>query len=55
MVSCVPFRLTNYIIGVKNLQVEIDASYIKGMLNNLDIQPGTVVNRWLASSSSSSS
>src|SRR5882724_10231500 len=47
MVSCVPFRLTNYIIGVKNLQVEIDASYIKGMLNNLDIQPGTVVNRWI--------
>src|SRR5882724_11485064 len=36
-----------YIIGVKNLRVEIDASYIKGMLNNLDIQPGAVVNRWI--------
>ena len=36
-----------YIIGVKNLWVEINASYIKGMLNNLDIQPGTVVNRWI--------
>src|SRR5882724_7361930 len=36
-----------YIIGVKNIQVEIDASYIKGMLNNLDIQPGAVVNRWI--------
>jgi len=28
-----------YITGIKNLRVEIDASYIKGMLNNLDIQP----------------
>jgi len=26
-----------YIIGVKNLWVEIDVRYIKGMLNNLDI------------------
>src|SRR5882724_6316073 len=34
-----------YIIGVKNLWVEINASYIKGMLNNLDIQPGAAVNR----------
>ncbi len=38
-----------YIIGVKNLCVEIDASYIKGMLNNPDIQPGAVVNRWIVS------
>src|SRR5882672_1257502 len=36
-----------YIIGVKNLRVEIDASYIKGMLNNPDIQPGATVNRWI--------
>ena|SRR5882724_2262371 len=35
-----------YIIGVKNLQMEIHMSYIKGMLNNPDIQPGTAVNRW---------
>jgi len=38
-----------YIIGVKNLQVEIDVSYIKGVLNNPDIQPGAVVNRWIVS------
>ena len=31
-----------YIIGVKNLRVEIDMSYIKGMLNNPDIQPGAM-------------
>ena len=36
-----------YIIGIKNLCVEINASYIKGMLNNPDIQPGTAVNRWI--------
>jgi len=36
-----------YIIGVKNLHVEIDASYIKGMLNNPDIQPGVAVNQWI--------
>ena len=27
--------------------MEIDASYIKGMLNNLDIQPRAAVNRWI--------
>ena len=27
--------------------MEIDASYIKGMLNNLDIQLGTAMNRWI--------
>jgi hypothetical protein len=26
-----------YIIGVKNLVVEVDAKYLKGMLNDLDI------------------
>ena len=38
-----------YIIGVRNLHVEIDTSYIKGMLNNLDIQPRAAVNRWIVS------
>jgi len=32
---------------VKTLQVEFDVSYIKGMLNNPDIQPGAAVNRWI--------
>src|SRR5882724_8656509 len=36
-----------YIISVKNLRVEINVSYIKGMLNNPDIQPGAAVNRWI--------
>ena len=37
-----------YIIGVKNFVVEVDAKYIKGMINNLDIQPSTTINRWIA-------
>ena len=31
-----------HIIGVKNLVVEVDAKYIKGMINNPDIQPNAV-------------
>jgi hypothetical protein len=37
-----------YIIGVKNLIVEVDAKYLKGMLNNPDIQPNATINRWIA-------
>lgn len=36
-----------YIIGVKNLQVEVDARYIKGMLNEPDLQPNATMNRWI--------
>jgi hypothetical protein len=36
-----------FIIGVKNLVVEMDAKYIKGMLNAPDIQPNAAVNRWI--------
>jgi len=34
-----------YIIGVKKLIVEVDAKYIKGMLNEPDIQPNATINR----------
>ena len=37
-----------YLIGVRNLIVEVDASYIRGMLSNPDIQPNAAVNRWIA-------
>jgi hypothetical protein len=37
-----------YIIGVKNLIVEVDAKYLKGMLNNPDIQPNATINQWIA-------
>lgn len=36
------------LIGVQKLIVEVDAKYIKGMINNPDIQPNAAVNRWIA-------
>jgi hypothetical protein len=37
-----------YIIRVKNLVVEVDTKYLKGMLNNPDMQPNATINRWIA-------
>ena len=37
-----------FIIGITNLVVETDASYIKGMINNPDIIPSASINRWIA-------
>lgn len=37
-----------WIIGVKHFIVEVDAQYIKGMINNPDIQPNASLNCWLA-------
>ncbi|GBE84319.1 hypothetical protein SCP_0602970 [Sparassis crispa] len=37
-----------YVIGVTNLVIEVDVKYIKGMLNNPDIQPNATINRWIA-------
>ena len=36
-----------YLIGVRNLIVEVDAKYIKGMLKNPDIAPSASINRWI--------
>lgn len=36
-----------YLIGVRNLVVEVDARYIKGMLQNPDIAPSASINRWI--------
>ena len=38
-----------YLIGVRNLIVEVDAQYIKGMLSNPDIAPFASVNCWIVS------
>lgn len=37
----------NFIIGVNTLNVEVDAKYIKGMLNDPDLQPNATINRWI--------
>jgi hypothetical protein len=36
-----------YLVGVKKLIVEVDAKYIKGMLNEPDLQPNAAINRWI--------
>ena len=38
-----------FLVGVRNLVIEVDARYIKGMLNNPDITPSASVNRWIVS------
>src|ERR1700710_641800 len=37
-----------WIFGVTNLTIEVDAKYIKGMINNPDLQPNASINRWIA-------
>ena len=36
-----------YLLGVRNLIVEVDAKYIKGMLANPDIAPSASINHWI--------
>ena len=36
-----------FLIGLRNIVVEVDARYIKGMLNNPDILPSASINRWI--------
>ena len=37
-----------FTIGVKKLIVEMDAKFIKGMLNNPTLHPNDAINRWIA-------
>ena len=36
-----------YLVGIHRLMVEMDAQFIRGMLNNPDIQPNATINRWI--------
>jgi hypothetical protein len=36
-----------YLLGVRNLIVEVDAKFIKGMLDNPDLAPSASINRWI--------
>lgn len=36
------------LIGLPSFNLEVDAKYIKGMINNPDIQPNNAMNRWIA-------
>jgi len=37
-----------YLIGLPTFNLEVDAKYIQGMINNPDIQPNNAMNRWIA-------
>src|SRR5712671_4554529 len=37
-----------HLVGIRNLIIEMDAQFIKGMLSNPDIQPSATINRWIA-------
>ena len=37
-----------HLMGARKLVVEMDAAYIKGMINNPDLQPNATINRWIA-------
>ena len=37
-----------YTIGVKKLVVEMDAKFIKGMINNPTLHPNDAINRWIS-------
>jgi hypothetical protein len=38
-----------FLVGIRNLIVEVDARYIRGMLNNPDTAPSASVNCWIVS------
>jgi hypothetical protein len=40
--------LRTYLIGFSSFVVEVDAQYIKGMINNPDALPNATLNRWIA-------
>src|ERR1700726_2423104 len=44
-----PGALRLYLIGVRNLVIEVDARYIKGMLRNSNIAPNATINHWIVS------
>ncbi|KIK22991.1 hypothetical protein PISMIDRAFT_11249 [Pisolithus microcarpus 441] len=41
-------NIWNHIFGVKDLAVEVNAKYIKGMINNPDLQLNVSINHWIA-------
>ncbi|KAF8124195.1 hypothetical protein EV363DRAFT_1454736 [Boletus edulis] len=38
-----------FIFGVPNLVIEMDTKYVKGIINNPDLQPNATINWWIAS------
>jgi transposase InsO family protein len=40
-------KMMLYLVGIKHLVIEVDAKYIKGMLNSPDQVPSATLNRWI--------
>ncbi|TFY51017.1 hypothetical protein EVG20_g11208 [Dentipellis fragilis] len=45
---CALRSLRIHVVGIQNFTVEMDMLYVRGMLNNPDIQPNAATNRWIA-------
>ncbi len=37
-----------HVVGITNLVVEMDAQFVRGMINNPDVQPNAAMNCWIA-------
>src|SRR6266481_9399419 len=42
-----PTTFSTYIVGIQNLIIEVDAKYIREMLNHPNLQPNAVINQWI--------
>jgi len=40
-------KLRLYLIGIQNFIIEMDAHYVKGMLQNPDIAPSAAISQWI--------
>ena len=47
-VFCALKFLCLHLVGLPTFQLEVDAKYIKGMLNNPDMQPNNAIDWWIA-------
>ncbi|KIK75464.1 hypothetical protein PAXRUDRAFT_172791 [Paxillus rubicundulus Ve08.2h10] len=45
---CALHTVQVYTFRIANFTVELDAKYVKGMINNPDLQPNTTINRCIA-------
>ncbi|KIK77652.1 hypothetical protein PAXRUDRAFT_166152 [Paxillus rubicundulus Ve08.2h10] len=43
---CAVFHV--YTFGIANFTVRLDAKYVKGMINNPDLQPNAMINQWIS-------
>jgi hypothetical protein len=47
MDSCTRSAWYTFIFGIKHITINVKAKYIKGMINDPDLQPNVTINRWI--------